>query len=97
MTSERLLMLATLMEIESEFLDECVRCGVVRLEDHPESSQEFSPSQLARLRRLQRLCRSLDIDVFAGCIIVDLLDRMDELQRELQRRRAMAQDESVGR
>jgi len=97
MSSEHLLMLATLMEIESEFLEECVRCGAVRLEADPESSPEFTPSQLARLRRLQRLCRSLDIDVFAGCIIVDLIERMDELQRELQRRRAMAQDESAGR
>ena len=83
MTSQRLLMLSTYMEVESEFLEECVKYGAVSLEDQPESGPELSPSQLARLRRLQRLCRSLDVDVFAGCIIVDLLDRMDELQREL--------------
>ncbi|HAM36172.1 MAG TPA: hypothetical protein DEB40_02415 [Elusimicrobia bacterium] len=92
MTSEQLRMLAALMEIELEFLEECVRCGAVCLEEQPESGPELTPAQLARLRRLQRLCRSLDIDVFAGCIIVDLLDRMDELQSELQRRRG--RDES---
>ena len=95
MTSENLQMLASLLEMESEFLEECVRCGAVRLEEYPENNLELSPSQSARLRRLQRLCRSLDIDVYAGCIIVDLLDHMDELQSELQRR-AAAQDESVG-
>ncbi|MBI5211365.1 MAG: hypothetical protein HY927_15430 [Elusimicrobia bacterium] len=86
MTSERLLMLATLMEVESGFLEECVRYGAVRLDEPPESGPAIAPSQAARLRRLQRLCRGLEIDAFAGCIIVDLLDRMDELQAELQRR-----------
>ncbi len=92
MTCERLRMLATLMEIESGFLEECLRYGAVRLEESPESPP-LAPSQLARLRRLQRLCRGLDIDVYAGCIIVDLLDRMDELQSELQRQSAAAPDD----
>lgn len=57
------------------------------LEDLPEDRVGDDPSQLARLRRLRRICRSLDIDVYAGSIIVDLLERMDELQHELERRR----------
>ena len=84
MTSEQLRMLEALMEIESGFLEECLRCGAVELEESPENPS-LTPSQSARLRRLQRLCRSLDIDVYAACIIVDLLDRMDALERELQR------------
>jgi len=51
----------------------------------PEENAELTPSQLVRLRRLERICRSLDIDVFAGCIIVDLLDRADQLESELER------------
>ena len=86
MSSERLRMLAALMEIESEFLEECLRYGVVCLEDVPGETQP-APSEAARVRRLQRICRALDIDVYAGSIILDLLDRMDELQGELQRRR----------
>ena len=92
---DRLQMLARVMEIESAFLEQCVRHGAVRLEDLPEDRAEFPPSELARLRRLQRICHSLDIDVFAGCIIVDLLDRMDKLQDELEQLRAMAEDEPV--
>jgi len=90
---KRLQMLAAIMEIESEFLEECIWHGALRLEDLPEDRGEFTPSQLARLRRIQRICRGLDIDVFAGCIIVDIVDRMDGLQRELERLRAIADDE----
>jgi chaperone modulatory protein CbpM len=86
MSSERLRMLAALLEMESDFLEECARCGAIRPEDLPGSPGEAPPSELARLRRLRRICRGLDIDVYAGSIIVDLLERMEELQRELERR-----------
>ena len=76
--------LAQLLRIEQTFLEECLRCGAVAWDERPEEP-EVSPARLARLRRLQRLCLSLDIDVFAGSVIVDLLDQMDELQRELDR------------
>ena len=36
-------------------------------------------------RHLQRLCRGLDLDVFAGAIIVELLEQMEALRRELDR------------
>lgn len=35
----------------------------------------------ARQRRLQRLCLSLDIDALVGALIVDLLERIEELER----------------
>ena len=76
--------LAQLMKIEQAFLEECLRCGAVAWDELPEEP-EVSPARLARIRRLQRLCLSLDIDVFAGSVIVDLLDQMDELQRKLDR------------
>lgn len=90
--TERLLMLATLAEVEPAFLEECVGYGTIRLEELSESRAELAPSQLARLRRLHRICRSLELDAFAGCIIVDLLDRMDGLQRQLERLRAAAEE-----
>lgn len=88
--NERFQLLATVMEIESSFLEQCVRHGALSLEDLPEDIAEVAPAQLSRLRRLQRICRDLDIDVFAGCIIVDLLDRMAGLQQEVERLRAAA-------
>ncbi len=73
---------ATLLGIEASFLRQCVQYDVIHLKDIRPESVELLPSQVARLRRLQRICHSLDIDVFAGCIIVDLVERIDELQRE---------------
>jgi len=86
MTAEHLRLLAELLEMESDFLEECVRNGAIVLEDLPESGPRLTPSQVARLRRLQRLCLDLEIDPYAAGIIVDLMDRVDELERELGRR-----------
>jgi hypothetical protein len=88
--------LSAFMEIESAFLEQCVRHGAVRLEAFVEDRVEFTPEELARLRRLHRICLSLDIDVFAGCLIVDLLERTDELQRELESLRAKASKTGSG-
>jgi len=76
---------AELGEIEFDFLEQCVRLGAVEWRGFPDKPPELPPSALARLRRLQRICRSLELDVFAGSIIVDLLERMEEMQRDLER------------
>jgi hypothetical protein len=85
---ERLRLLAAVVEIESGFLEQCVLCGALRLEELPAQDPVFPAAQAARLRRLQRLCRVLDIEVYAGSIIVDLVDRLETLQEELERLRA---------
>ena len=77
--------LAEHLELDVEFLEQCVSHGALRGEELPEDPLSVSPAQLARLRRLQRLCRGLDLDVFAGAIIVELLEQMEALRRELDR------------
>ncbi len=37
-------------------------------------------AQDARERRLQRICLSLDIDALVGALIVDLIERIEELE-----------------
>ena len=71
------------LELEREFLVLCVSHGVVRA-DELGDLDVVPPARRAKLRRLQRLCRSLDVDVFAGAIIVDLLERLDEMERDLE-------------
>ena len=78
---ESLRALAERLEIEAEFLDECVRHGVLI----PREAEALSAAQLAKLRRLRRLCAGLELDVFAGSIIVDLLEQMDAMRRDLDR------------
>jgi len=68
---------ATRLSVEVSFLQECFEHGAVPAEHLP----ELSAAELARLRRLQRLCESLDVDVYAGSIIVALLEELEELRR----------------
>ncbi|MCX5788372.1 MAG: hypothetical protein NTX64_07715 [Elusimicrobia bacterium] len=87
MTSDSLLWLAELLEMESGFIEECLRCGALSPDDLPQQRAAVPAATAARLRRLRRLCLSLDVDVYAGAIIVDLLERLDELQREMEQGR----------
>jgi hypothetical protein len=76
--------LAADLEIEISFLRLCVQEGAVRVEELTQEPPALSAAALARLRRLERLCLSLDVDVFAGAIIVDLLERIEEMRREIE-------------
>ena len=76
--------LAADLAIEYEFLQLCVREGAVREEELTDDTPAHSAAAMARLRRMERLCLSLDVDVFAGSIIVDLLERLERLE-EAQR------------
>jgi MerR HTH family regulatory protein len=85
--SKRLEAVAADYSIEIEFLELAVHEGAVREEELTEEAH--AAAALARLRRLQRLCASLDLDVYAGSIIVDLLERLESAQAELERRRGL--------
>jgi hypothetical protein len=81
----RLEALAADYEIEIEFLELAVQEGAVREDELAQEAR--SAAALTRLRRLQRLCASLDLDIYAGSIIVDLLERLEKSQDELERHR----------
>jgi DNA-binding transcriptional MerR regulator len=46
----------------------------------------FSPSAVARLRRIERLRLQLGVNLTGISIILDMRERMERLQRELERR-----------
>lgn len=77
---KRLEALAVHLEIEAQFLQQCLRCEAIGLDDLRQEGADLPHAHVSRLRRIQRICHDLDIDVFAGCIIVELVDRIDELQ-----------------
>ncbi|MBI5246902.1 MAG: hypothetical protein HY923_06945 [Elusimicrobia bacterium] len=56
----------------------------------------MKPTEQIRSRRLRRICLHLEVDEFAGLIIVDLLERMEELQRDLERLRHLAGSRETG-
>lgn len=55
----------------------------------------MKPSEQARSRRLRRICLCLEMDDFAGEIIVDLLEQMEAMQRDMERLRAYAQSREI--
>lgn len=87
MSSERWRALAVVVEVDPEFLEQCVLCGAIQASELPEEGSWPAPAQLSRLRRLERLSRGLEIDVYAAGVIVNLLERMEALQAELDRAR----------
>ncbi len=44
----------------------------------------FSRRDVYRLRKLQRICADFDLPAVGGSIIVDLLERIDVLERKVQ-------------
>lgn len=90
---EQLTALAGILELEADFLEACLGCGALAGEDLLAAPDRLPPALPARLRRIHRLCRGLDLDVFAGSIVVDLMDRMDEMEREMERLRARLEEE----
>jgi len=77
--------LAAECSIEIEWLELAVHEGAVSEDEL--TAEEHAAAARARLRRLRRLCASLDLDVYAASIIVDLLERLESAQSELERRR----------
>jgi chaperone modulatory protein CbpM len=44
----------------------------------------FSEGDVYRVRKLERICADFELPVVGGTIIVDLLERIDQLEREVQ-------------
>ena len=62
-----------------------VRLGLV--EPAVSKSNAFSVATAARLRRMLRLRRDLHVNLDGAAIIVDLVEQLEGLERELARRR----------
>ena len=82
--------LAAFYEGELEFLEQCVELDVLRLEDASSAAVRPTAKQLAKFRRLQRVCASLELDAVAGAIIVDLLERIQSMEDEMMRLKSAA-------
>lgn len=50
-----------------------------------ESAQLFRPVDVYKLRKLERLCTDFELHTLAGTIVVDLLERIEELERQLKK------------
>lgn len=77
--------LARRLGTETSFLAQCLEAGALELDDISAMARATTSPGRARLLRLQRLCRGLEMEPFAASIILDLLERLDELERRHER------------
>ena len=80
--------LATAAGLSAARVARLVRLGLV--EPTPSEPNAFSAATAARLRRMLRLRRDLRVNLGGAAIIVDLVEQLEGLERELARRRGSA-------
>lgn len=88
MTGDTVTVTLTLSEVavrcgvEVEYVERLVALGVI--EERPESSTGFPPEVTLRVARVLRLERDLGVNFEGAAVILDLLERIDQLEHELR-------------
>ncbi len=72
--------------VHNAFIEKLVRLGVI--DPHPEYPRYFEPRVSVRIRKIIRLRHDLNINIDGAAVILDLLDRIEQLEAELRRRHA---------
>lgn len=67
--------------ISADHLNEIVALGWIESRPGPEDPQRFKDTDIYRVRKLERICSDFELPVIGGTIIVDLLERIDRLER----------------
>jgi chaperone modulatory protein CbpM len=70
--------------VHPEFVRRLVALGLVRAERAEDGALQFSPSEVAVVARLQRLRTTLPLNYAALGLVVELLDRITELETALR-------------
>ena len=74
---------AELTGVSAQRLQELLALGW--LEELPNAGEQpFREADIYRVRKLERICCDFDLPVLGGVIIVDLLERIDTLERALR-------------
>jgi hypothetical protein len=70
-------------------LGELIEIGWI--DPHRTSSKEylFSETDVYRIKRLVRICRDFELNTLAGTIIVDLVERIEQLEQEVKELRRL--------
>ena len=67
--------------ITPEHLEEIVALGWIDARTSAASATMFRDRDVYRVRKLERICGDFELPVIGGTIIVDLLERIDRLER----------------
>ena len=67
-----------------EKLQELMELGWLQAAQKTEESLMFRQSDVYRTRKVDRLCRDLELPCLAGAMIVDLLERVEKLEKRVR-------------
>ncbi|MDL2307050.1 chaperone modulator CbpM [Desulfovibrio sp. OttesenSCG-928-C06] len=67
-----------------EVVAELLEMGWIRVAQSANQADLYSHTDVYRLRKLQRICKDLDVPTLGGTIIVDLVNQVIELERQVQ-------------
>ncbi len=67
--------------VTPEHLQELVSLGWIETRISASQAQMFHDADIYRVRKLERICGDFELPVVGGTIIVDLLERIDRLER----------------
>ena len=73
--------------IAPERLEELLGLGWLEARAGATEERLFRDADIYRVRKLERICCDFDLPVLGGTIIVDLLERIDALERMVRRLR----------
>ncbi|MDE7240570.1 chaperone modulator CbpM [Desulfovibrio sp.] len=67
--------------VTPEHLQELLALGWIEAHISASEAQMFQDADVYRVRKLERICGDFELPVVGGTIIVDLLERIDRLER----------------
>lgn len=67
--------------ISPEHLQEIISLGWIDARTSAAQTAMFRDADIYRVRKLERICCDFELPVIGGTIIVDLLERIDRLER----------------
>ena len=73
-----------LCDCAEDFLRELLDMGWISPAQSANQADLFSQTDVYRIRKLRRICADFEVPTLGGTIIVDLLARVDELERRVQ-------------
>ena len=71
--------------VHPERLQELLALGWIETRGSAAQQYLFRDADIYRVRKLERICCDFELPVLGGTIIVDLLERIDSLERMVQR------------
>jgi MerR family transcriptional regulator/heat shock protein HspR len=82
---------ARLCDMHPQTLRLYERMGLVRPKRVSQKNRLYSEADIERLRQIQRLTRDLGVNLAGVEIILDLLDKVEKLQQEIENLRAQTE------